>query len=75
MPDDTLQGLPEMINQDQREAGQKDISAAFNRQGYELCPPLFKSWPCHDAVLQGKDSQQYEVDDYRHWPVSGHVGT
>lgn len=54
--------LPEQ--QDHYDVGGQYISRAFYGFRDDFCPPAFKPWTCHDAVLKGKQSQQDGIIKY-----------
>lgn len=51
IPNDACHRTPLPEYQKKYETGQKNKSTAFNYWAYYLGPPLFKSRPCHDAML------------------------
>ena len=53
--------LPEQQQEDQ--AGEQHIGAALAGRGKEFGPPSLEGRACHDAVLDGKQAHQQQVDD------------
>jgi hypothetical protein len=61
--------LPEQ--QDQHQAGQQHVGAAFDRLRHDPRPPAFECRPRHAAVLHGEQAEQGEIDRQRGGEIAG----
>ena len=57
LPDRAAHGLPLPEQQQQSEAGEQDIGAAFGRRGHKCGLPPLESRPRHNAMLQREQAQ------------------
>src|SRR5207302_574963 len=64
-PDHAAQRPPLPEQQDERGAGEEHIGRALQRLRYEARPRVLEPGARHDAVLQGEERQQTEVDRQR----------
>ena len=73
-PDDRLgDRLPLPVQDQQHEAGKKDIGAALDRRRHEARPHALEAFPRHDAVLHSEQPEQHRVDEQALEEWSGHA--
>ncbi len=65
VPDHAAQRLPVREQQDQGEAGEQDIGAALRGRRHDAGPPALERRAGHQAVLDGEQAEQRQVDEQR----------